>query len=284
MRRLPRATYVFTDADRLGFWELELAARLYRELAQAGMRVLNDPGRAMSRLTLLRTLHRRGLNHFDAWHVDEAPETLPYPVFLRTNSAHRGVLSELLHERAEVDQAVRAAVDQGIPRRELILVQYCAEPVRTGLFHKRAMFRVGARMVPSLGVFQSHWCAKLGELGVAGEALYEAERAALQAMAEEPFVRRAFDLAQIDYGRADYGLVNGRVEIYEINTNPMVPLASNHPFASRREAGRQVFARFMEALGALDEPLDDPSIPLRDEVLAQQRKRDRWMTLSRWSP
>jgi len=282
--RLPRATYVFTDADRLGFWELELAARLYRELARAGVRVLNDPGRAMSRLTLLRTLRREGLNHFDAWHVDEAPQALPYPVFLRTNSAHRSVLSELLHGRTEVDQAVRAALERGVPRRELILVQYRAEPVRPGLFHKRAMFRVGARLVPSLGVFQSHWCAKHGELGVAGEALYEAENAALQAMAEAPSVQGAFDLAHVDYGRADYGVVDGRVEIYEINTNPMVPTAGDHPFSARRDAGRQAFARYMEALGALDEPLEGPPIALQDEMLARQRKLDRWMTFARWSP
>ena len=33
-------------------------------------------------------------------------------------------------------------------------------------------------------------------------------------------IRRAFDIARIDFGRVDFSIVNGRVEIYEINTNP----------------------------------------------------------------
>ena len=29
-RRLPHATYIFTDFDRLGYWDLEHASRIYR--------------------------------------------------------------------------------------------------------------------------------------------------------------------------------------------------------------------------------------------------------------
>ena len=35
-RFLPRATWIFTDFDRLSFWELELAARVYRNLIGSG--------------------------------------------------------------------------------------------------------------------------------------------------------------------------------------------------------------------------------------------------------
>jgi hypothetical protein len=282
--RLPRATYVFTDTDRLGFWELELAARLYRALAAGGAKVLNDPARAMSRVTLLRTLRREGGNHFDAWRIEDAPENLPFPVFLRTDSAHRGVISELLDSWPAVHQAVQMACGQGIPRRELILVQYRGEPVREGLYHKRAMFRIGSRMVPSLGVFESHWCSKRGELGIAGEALYAAEQAALQGMSDADTVRRAFELAHLDYGRADYGVVDGQIEIYEINTNPTLPGSTDHPFESRRQAGQMVVTRIIDAFRALDEPLERGSIGLTDKRLARQRKRDRWMTASRWIP
>ena len=40
---VPMGTWIFTDFDRLGFWELELAARVYQELKAAGARVLNNP-------------------------------------------------------------------------------------------------------------------------------------------------------------------------------------------------------------------------------------------------
>ncbi len=56
MRRLPRATFIFTDFDRLDFWDLEMAARVYRRVREAGARALNDPARVSSRFRLLRDL------------------------------------------------------------------------------------------------------------------------------------------------------------------------------------------------------------------------------------
>lgn len=46
-RSLPRATYIFTDFDRLNFWQLEYAAHVFRQLSAAGCRVLNDPAAAL---------------------------------------------------------------------------------------------------------------------------------------------------------------------------------------------------------------------------------------------
>jgi hypothetical protein len=33
-------------------------------------------------------------------------------------------------------------------------------------------------------------------------------------------LREIFRIAHIDFGRVDYGIVNGRIEVFEINTNP----------------------------------------------------------------
>lgn len=163
--RLRGATYIFTDVDRLGFWDLELSARLYRLLAAAGVRVLNDPAAVQQRFTLLHALHAAGRNDFRVYRIDEDPLVLRFPVFLRTQSAHRGALSELLHDADAVARAVAAAAGEGIPRRELMLVEYCAEPLDGRLFRKLSVYRVGAAMVPSLAVHETRWHAKAGELG-----------------------------------------------------------------------------------------------------------------------
>ena len=39
MTRPPRATYVFTDLDRLPMWRVRDAAKVYRRLRDAGLRV-----------------------------------------------------------------------------------------------------------------------------------------------------------------------------------------------------------------------------------------------------
>src|SRR5260221_13463533 len=64
---LPRATYVFTDLDRLSLWWLRVAADTYRLLRARGVAVLNDPARVASRYGLLRKLYQAGINRFHAY-------------------------------------------------------------------------------------------------------------------------------------------------------------------------------------------------------------------------
>src|SRR5690606_3000761 len=126
---------------RLGYWELELAALLHRLLQRNGVRVLNDPARVRQRYALLRLLKQRGLNDFDAWLPDHGQWPERYPVFLRTIASHRGPLSELLHNRAEAEAALADHLAAGHPRKDLMFVEYCAEPNADGVFRKLSVYR-----------------------------------------------------------------------------------------------------------------------------------------------
>lgn len=282
-RYLPVATYVFTDMDRLGFWELELAARLYRSLRRAGQRVLNDPARVRDRFSLLRTLRERGINDFDAYRVEDERRPRRYPVFLRTESAHLGALSDLLHSPGEVDDAIRRATDRGVPRRGMLLVEYCAEPVREGVFRKLSVYRVGDRLVPAVGVHQSTWLVKHGEVGLAGQELYEDEYQIIVQNRHAAELRPVFELADTEYGRADFGLVAGRPQVYEINTNPCVGETRSHPFAIRSESSRVAHQLLLEALEAVD-AAPGGRVKVEDPVLWQQRQYDRLVLRSHWCP
>lgn len=278
-----RATYIFSDLDRLGFWELELAAKLYRRLRDLGSRVLNDPALVCQRYSLLRTLRERGINTFDVWRVENPVRSLRFPVFLRTESAHRGSISDLLADVDEVEAAIRDATREGYPLRDLILVEYCAEPIREGIYRKGAIYRVGDRMVPCLNVHESRWQAKGGEMGVAGQELYDDEWEMVVGNRHSARLRPAFEVARIDYGRADFGMVGGRPEVYEINTNPMIGTVDHHPFPIRVEAARIAFERLLEAFEAIDTPAG-PRILIRDRQFWGQVLRDRWMVQPRWTP
>ena len=48
-RQVPRATYVFTDLDRLPTEALNMSAQLYIQLRDQGVRVFNNPARVLSR-------------------------------------------------------------------------------------------------------------------------------------------------------------------------------------------------------------------------------------------
>lgn len=281
--RLPRATYIFSDLDRLDFWKLELAARLHRSLSRAGVTVLNDPARVRQRYGLLKTLHARGLNRFDVWRVEEGLDSVRFPAFLRTASAHRGPLTDLLHDVEEARVAVEDALERGVPRREMILVEYRAEPVKEGIFRKLGAFRVGERLVPTISVHDDQWAAKDGKRGLAGEELYRDEHEIVVTNRYEDELWPAFEAGEIEYGRADFGLVEGRVEVYEINTNPMVEVPSSHPFPIRLEAARIAFEKLVEAFEAVDTP-GGGRLKLDDEVLRKQRRRDLWGLRSPWIP
>ncbi|PHY13529.1 hypothetical protein CSW58_05095 [Caulobacter sp. B11] len=252
---LPAATYIFSDFDRLGFWELERAAHVYRGLKAAGCRVLNDPARALQRLALLRRLRRDGINSFNAWPASDADLVDAFPVFLRTASAHRGNLTELLPDAASLAASLETLLREGYPLSDLIVVQYRAAPIHGDVFRKLAMFRVGEAMIPAVSVHERHWTAKYGQDGVAGEQAYLDDLQQVRTAPHAQAIRRAFEAANIDYGRADYGLVDGRPEIYEINTNPTIGRRDTpHPFAARREAQALSSDLYFKAVKALDAP------------------------------
>ena len=251
-RWLRRATYVFADIDRLGFWDLELAAHAYLEMERLGLRVLNNPAKVTTRYALLRTLHRAGLNDFNIYRADEINSSIRFPVFLRKNQLHDGPLTELLHSARELQNAIAAAVNSGTPLENLVVIEFAAEPVRPGLYRKLGAYRIGDVIVPTISAHETTWVAKFGQLGIAGEALYQNE---LELLKTNPFaehLRKAFEIAAIEYGRADFGIYKGRIQIYEINTNPMINSPGPHPFAARRESERLCWETYLEALRAVD--------------------------------
>src|SRR5687768_5065848 len=83
-----KATYVFTDMDRLAGPNLLAAGLLYRRLKAADIRVLNDPARIPSRSGLLRRLAKRGINDFNAYRLEEERDPERWPVFLRCIGGH----------------------------------------------------------------------------------------------------------------------------------------------------------------------------------------------------
>jgi hypothetical protein len=271
-KRLPRASYVFTDLDRLSAWDLELAAIVHRRLAEAGVRVWNDPARVKTRFALLRALHQAGVNGFNGYRVDEGLAPARYPVLLRREAGHGTPLGGLLADAEALARAVDDALARGIPARSLLVIEYAAEPVRPGLFRKLSVARLGGRFETQLCVHDEHWLVKYGKRGCAPPELYEEELNMLRENRFAADLRRAFEIAGIEYGRADFGLVGGRVQVYEINTNPSIKRGGPHPSPQRVQSQRLAWTRFVEALRELDDGArGGPSVRIADPRLARHQ-------------
>lgn len=268
----PRATYIFGNLDMLSWSGLRSAAAVYRQLRAQGVRVLNDPARVASRFGLLRQLFLTGFNRFNAYRAEEGVRPQRWPVFLRIEGSHGGPISQLLERWEDVRGAIAAAVNAGIPLTTILIVEYCAEPVRPGLFRRLAIYRLGDRSVADSCVHERDWRAKEGEDGIAPPELYEDE---LRIVRENPYreaVGRAFDLAGVEYGRADFGLVDGQVQVYEINASPLVEFLGDSPSPFRSESHRLFNTGYLDALRQLDTPASGPLMPFNPDLVPKPRR------------
>ena len=253
-RSLRGGTYIFTDVDRLGFWDLEHASHLYLQMKSAGLRVLNNPATVRTRYPLLRALRAAGLNNFNAYRVDEMDSVERYPVFVRKIHGHREPLSELLQTRQDLQKTVESAIAAGTPRENLLVVEFAAEPLRPGLFRKMSAFRIGDAIVPHISVHDTVWLVKYGRKFDNIEDLYQEELSLLQTNPYSDHLKKVFDVAGIEYGRADFGFFRGRIQVYEINTNPHVAPPCEHPSATRVQSMNLSWQNYLSALRAVDSP------------------------------
>ena len=256
-KALPIATYIFTDLDRVSPEVRRHASRSYRGLRQHGQRVLNDPARMPSRFGLLRALNRAGINDFDAYRVDALETPRRWPVFLRVEGGHGAPVSGLLNDADELEAAVKAAIDKGISQSALLIIEYAAEEVRPGLFRKLSVFRVGDRLLGYTCVHDDQWIVKYGKKASAPAELYEEEYDLVAKHGWTEAMRSVFDIANIEYGRVDFGLVGGRPQVYEINTNPDVKLIPKpSPIERRNESNALFRTNYLDALRAIDASAD----------------------------
>ena len=224
MEWLPGGTYIVSDLERLTHYQRALAAEVWNQLQAAApnVRLLNHPTQVVLRAELLRTLHATGRNEFNAYRVSETRTPGRFPVFLRRASDHEGSRTDLLSTQGELDNIVLGALCHGLNAQDLLIVEYRSAVDADGIHHKFAAFNVGGQIIPRHLIFSRHWVLKMPDL-IDAEKL-ASERDYLQTNPHEQVLRETFQLAHVDYGRCDYAVVNGRIQIWEINTNPIVML------------------------------------------------------------
>ncbi len=255
-RRLPRGAYVFADLERLDADQTRRVSARIKALRKAcpDCRMLNLPDRIGSRLDIMRRLAEAGINDFRMLPLTTPPETFRYPVFLRRLDDHEGPVSGLLDTPAALQAAIDALDPADRQAGRLAITEYVDARNEQGLHEKRSCTRVGDQMFLSALDFSRGWVCK-GEYDDPDTVLApEREwQALVRAYADEPALRAAFDAAHIQYGRADYAVVNGRPQIFEINTNPWLEPPERVPGPARAGA-EHIVASWLDAVGQVAGP------------------------------
>ena len=248
-------TFIFTDLERLTPEEMEWLARMWNALERSGrpVRLMNHPLLAMRRYELLRELYERRINDFNVYHLTEGRRPQRYPVFVRAADDHRGGLTPLLHTPAELDAAVETLVAAGKCRDTRIVVEFCGGVDDRGYYRKYGAFFVNGTVIPRRLLFSTDWIVKGTKVELDDDLLAK-EYEYLTTNPHEELIRRVFQIARIDFGRVDYGLIDGRVRIYEINTDPSMYGGSERRHEKHFPDLPHVADKLMASIAALDPP------------------------------
>lgn len=292
---VPLGAYIFTALDQLTETETELVCRLHQSLEGAAPALprLNHPARWKGRLALLDAAFDAGINPFRATRLGSA-RPRRFPVFLRSESQHSGSLSPLLHDAAALRRAVLAAMLRGSRYGDLLVMEYCHTADGDGVFRKYSAMIVGNAIVPRSLTASRDWITKV-DGRFTDRTAAAADRQYVLENPHEAWLRSVATLAGVEYGRADYAMLDGRPVLWEVNTNPTIggnvafPNPSPWPPELRGQAGNLLaYEKIHDALAVIDlasraaaPPGAEMSFPVsgaeRRRLERERARRDRYL-------
>jgi hypothetical protein len=263
-------TYVFSAIDQLTPAMRELAGTLHDALSTApGGRLLNHPIRTLRRFELLTTLKDLGRNQQLAVRATEDWSALRYPVFLRSERRHVGNLSPLLGTPGEIEAAIGRALIKGDSLDDLVVVEFVETADRSGLYRQYSAFVVGDRVLARHLAVGTRWMMKHSGVTYSPELARE-HLEFVESNPHETDLREIAAIAHVEYGRIDYAIKDGRVNVWEINLNPTIgPRAGEarkpeppEVHALRDRARTLFYDGLRDALEAVDVCPSLPRIPV----------------------
>src|SRR6202022_669824 len=237
-----------------------------------------EPSSAMCRYELLRNLREEGINEIEAIRADERRWPERYPVFLRHEQDHgRPLSAELLKSHGEWAVALEKARMDGMSLRGLLILEYAAEAFDGPWFRKFNTFRVGSEVFAHQVVVEGSWVVKYGKEGVKFPEEYKVyEQDFVKGNWHADVMRRVFEIAGIEYGRADWGIVRGKVQVYEINTNPFVSGDAGSTNPTRKATIAMSTKKLCESLAALGSGTKKGTVKMEAKLLEEWRKGKKW--------
>ena len=117
------------------------------------------------------------------------------------------------------------------------------------MVRKYGAFKVLDRILARQIHFSRRWILREPDIRTPETTREELEYVETNPHAEQ--LREIFALARIDYGRIDYSMVGGRIQVWEINTNPMILIPRDREDPLRFTAHDRFGRAFNDALESL---------------------------------
>src|SRR4029077_2261965 len=152
----------------------------------------------------------------------------------------------------------------GMPRDELLVVEFADTKDEHGVYRKYSAYNVGGRIIAKALEQSRDWMVKWDHR-VFDRQRADEELAYCETNPHEEWIREMFRLARIDYGRIDYSMLDGTPRLWEVNTHPWIGGGPNHhqepeivAYRSMIAPARTIFFdAFRNAWAAIDTPASD---------------------------
>lgn len=239
--------YIFADMELLADAQRESLATIWEKLKNHKETILfNHPTRTFRRYQLLKQLKEMEINRFDVYRLAEDLSPLTFPVFLRQENDHQGRQSELIRDRNKLKNEIRRLQDAGVRSDDILITEFTGSPDADGLFRKYSAFFVNGEIIPRHVFFSKHWHVKNPD--IENEACLKEEFSYVQNNPHEKQLKTIFEIANVQYGRIDYGLCGGRLQVWEINTNPVIMTTGMMEHEERMNIHNAFCQKFEQAL------------------------------------
>lgn len=220
--KVPSGTIIFSDLERLTPLELKTLKKLSRNLLKKipNLIILNDPNYYLNRFDFLRQLYLKGINKFNCYLLEDYENTqINFPVFIRSLYDHKGAIGDLISNREALNYRIKEFKKEKNNFSEFIIIEYLdiSEDYK---YKKFSAMKIGKHIFPRHLLISKHWITKYPEI-VTKESIDE-EETFLKYFPKKKEIEEIFKIANIDYGRIDYGFINKQIQVWEINTNPVL--------------------------------------------------------------
>lgn len=242
-RRIPAVPFVFADLERLDDRDLMQLVPYWESLDAAGLKPLNHPTRYLKRYELLRKLYRLGINSFNIYRLDDDLSSVRYPVFVREVNEHRGSATDLIHDTAALQRELERLQGRFEPSA-LAVIEYLDCRASDGLFYKYSTFRVSDHLIPHSVYASRIWQVKTEN--VVTPEVHKIEKEFLASQDHPSQLLEIFELAGLQYGRIDFAIVDGDIQVFELNSAPS--LLPRPPESRRYELRKKINNLVSDAL------------------------------------
>jgi hypothetical protein len=121
------------------------------------------------------------------------------------------------------------------------------------IYRKYSAIVIAGKIIARDIHFSKDWLIKGNKIDT--EAYIEEQRIYIETNPHRQQLQTIADLAQIQFGRFDYGLLNNQIQVWEINTNPILLVKRDNPFPLKLELDAYVGQQIVAAFRALESRL-----------------------------